>query len=286
MLAKIALLVCCAVTLLSQTSQHNYTHTDLKGFHFELLLTHLTELEARIQTTLQEIAFNQTRQLEDLKLHSNVPCGNVETIGKSNTILPNVNRMNYRRETIVGLDTDHKLDGEWTVFQWRFNGSLAFNRTWAEYRAGFGDTRAEHWLGLDNLWQLLAQGTAHELLVVMENIQGTTVYAHYSMFGIGTLAERYAIKVIGKYSGTAGDSLTFHIGAKFTTHDQDNDSHASNCATLYNGGWWFKDCYSCFLNGEYVTGSQSTERGLIWFSFTGPFSSLKSSKMMIRPQRT
>ncbi|XP_050072955.1 microfibril-associated glycoprotein 4-like [Anopheles maculipalpis] len=280
-LGKVALLVCCAVAFVAHTNQLNETHADLNGLLFELLLTHLVALEERLQTTLHEIAQNQTHQLDELKRHSSASCGEVDSFAKSNTHLPDVNRIRYRRETIAGLDTDRKLDGEWIVFQWRFNGSLLFNRTWAEYRAGFGDTQAEHWLGLDNLQQLLAQGR-HELLVVMESFQGATVYAHYTVFGIGTVMEQYAIKVIGKYSGTAGDSLTFHVGAKFTTFDQDNDTHELNCATLYNGGWWFKNCYSCFLNGEYVTETKGVEKGLIWFAFTGPFNSLKSTKMMIR----
>jgi len=35
-------------------------------------------------------------------------------------------------------------------------------------------------------------------------------------------------------------------GAKFTTHDQDNDTWANNCAKNnvgFNGGWWYTDCY-------------------------------------------
>uniref|UniRef100_A0A182RJI4 Fibrinogen C-terminal domain-containing protein n=1 Tax=Anopheles funestus TaxID=62324 RepID=A0A182RJI4_ANOFN len=169
------------------------------------------------------------------------------------------------------------------MFQWRFNGSLLFNRTWGEYRAGFGDTEGEHWIGLDNLHRMLAKGR-HELLVVMESFHGNTVYAHYDMFSIGTEREQFVIKTIGKYRGTAGDSLSFHIGSKFSTYDQDNDVHPSNCASQYNGGWWYKNCYSCMLNGEYVTSAEQyyQERGLIWVSYTGPFNSLKSSKMMIR----
>ncbi|XP_053663598.1 microfibril-associated glycoprotein 4-like [Anopheles marshallii] len=281
------LLVFCAVKLTIH-QQLNCTNVDLKGLHYELLLTHLTEIESRIQTTLQEIAQNQSRQLEELKLRASA-CGSpslaLDTTGRINTLLPGHDQIHFHRETISGIGTDRTVGGEWVLFQWRFNGSLLFNRTWSEYRAGFGDTEGEHWLGLDNLHQMLSKGR-HELLVVMENFNGTTAYAHYDMFSIGTELERYAIKTIGKYRGTAGDSLSYHIGSKFTTYDQDNDVHASNCASIYNGGWWFKDCHSCYLNGDYVQPSQNTniERGLIWMSFTGPFRPLKSSKMMVRQQ--
>ena len=33
------------------------------------------------------------------------------------------------------------------VIQKRFDGSINFFRTWAEYRKGFGDLNGEHWLG-------------------------------------------------------------------------------------------------------------------------------------------
>uniref|UniRef100_A0A182JV12 Fibrinogen C-terminal domain-containing protein n=1 Tax=Anopheles christyi TaxID=43041 RepID=A0A182JV12_9DIPT len=276
MLLAVVFLVFGAVQITNHQHLLNAHRIDLQGFHFELLLTHLTELENRLQTTLHEIAQNQSQQLEQLKL-LRYQCDS--TLLHSDTLQPN---SNYRLENISGLSNVPSLDGEWIVFQYRSNGSVDFNRTWDEYRTGFGSTRGEHWLGLAALEQILTK-RSHELLIVMENFKGTTVYAHYAAFRIGTEQEKYAITTVGKYDGTAGDSLSFHNGSKFTTFDQDNDRHTLNCATVYGGGWWFKDCYSCFLNGVYITTSQGMEKGLIWYSFTGPFESLKSTKMMIRP---
>uniref|UniRef100_A0A182M9D5 Fibrinogen C-terminal domain-containing protein n=1 Tax=Anopheles culicifacies TaxID=139723 RepID=A0A182M9D5_9DIPT len=203
-------------------------------------------MEARIQTTLQEIARNQSRQLDELKLLVGVagsPSLGLKTPDSSNTRLPNHNQITFHRETIAGIGNDRFIDGEWIMFQMRFNGSLLFNRTWNEYRDGFGDTGGEHWLGLDNLHRMLAD-EPHELLVVMESLQGTVVYAHYDTFRIGSALEGYAIKTIGNYKGTAGNLLFFQAGSKFSTYDQDNDAYEYNCAKLYNGGWWFKNCYS------------------------------------------
>uniref|UniRef100_A0A182WBG0 Fibrinogen C-terminal domain-containing protein n=1 Tax=Anopheles minimus TaxID=112268 RepID=A0A182WBG0_9DIPT len=274
MFLKAVFVMFCVMKLVSH-HQLNCAHVDLRGLHFELLLTHLSEVESRIQTTLQE-----------LKLGIGV-CGSPslgsDSSVRRNTLLPSENPINFRRETVTGIGEDRTVDGEWIVFQWRFNGSLLFNRSWNDYRAGFGDTEGEHWLGLENLHKLLAKGP-HELLVVMENQDGEIGYAHYDNFSIGTAVERYPIKTIGEYSGTAGDSLSFHIGSKFTTYDQDNDSRKFNCASMLHGGWWFNSCYASFLNGEYIPYQPKSykEGGLIWIAFVGPFSSLKSSKMMVR----
>lgn len=35
----------------------------------------------------------------------------------------------------------------------------------------------------------------------------------------------------------------------FSTLDKDNDVFNYNCAEMYTGGWWFKNCAAANLNG-------------------------------------
>ena len=46
------------------------------------------------------------------------------------------------RQLEAYCDMDH---GGWTVIQYRFDGSVDFNRSYAEYQDGFGDVYGEHW---------------------------------------------------------------------------------------------------------------------------------------------
>ena len=88
------------------------------------------------------------------------------------------------------------------------------------------------------------------------------------------------------FSGTAGDSFSYHNGWPFTTPDEDNDFNPDlNCALKYHGGWWFKRCHRAFLNGPYIRGPNSFYgEGVIWGSFKDFRYSLKISQMKIRPR--
>ena len=113
--------------------------------------------------------------------------------------------------------------GGWTVFQRREDGSVNFFRYWTDYQQGFGSLSGEFWLGLDKIHRLIS--TATQLRVDMRDFEGNSSYARYSSFSVGDSVSQYTLSVSG-YSGTAGDSLAYHSGSKFSTRDQDND-HSS-----------------------------------------------------------
>ena len=147
--------------------------------------------------------------------------------------------------------------GGWTVFQRRQDGSINFNRKWAEYEEGFGDLNGEFWLGLEKIHRLTRHTKTHSLRVDMTTTSNYLQYAKYSSFRIkdGTTANKYMLEV-GGYSGTAGDRLSAHNGMKFSSYDSDNDTwevSSKNCAVFYKGGWWYHACITSNLNGEYAT---------------------------------
>lgn len=84
----------------------------------------------------------------------------------------------------------------------------------------------------------------------------------------------------------AGDSLLKHSGMKFTTRDRDSDHSENNCAAFYRGAWWYRNCHTSNLNGQYLRGAHASYAdGIEWSSWTGWQYSLKFSEMKIRPVR-
>lgn len=71
--------------------------------------------------------------------------------------------------------------GGWTVIQKRQDGSVDFNRTWNEYREGFGDLNGEFWLGNENIHKITSQGD-YSLRIDMEDWNSKHKHAFYQIF--------------------------------------------------------------------------------------------------------
>ncbi|XP_073832412.1 fibrinogen C domain-containing protein 1-like [Musca autumnalis] len=170
------------------------------------------------------------------------------------------------------------------VIQRRIDGSENFYRTWQEYKQGFGNKSREYFIGLERLHKL-TNSRPYELLVVVEDFENVRRFAKYDNFVVASESEKYKLQSLGNYSGTAGDSLLYHLGCNFTTKDQDNDAHNNNCAQLSTGAWWYKNCHGSNLNGSYLNGTTTIyAKGVIWNSFRGHYYLLKFAEMSIRPK--
>ncbi|XP_035420484.1 tenascin isoform X1 [Cygnus atratus] len=168
--------------------------------------------------------------------------------------------------------------GGWIVFLRRQNGKEDFYKNWKSYVAGFGDPKDEFWIGLENLHKITSQGQ-YELRVDLRD-RGETAYAVYDKFSVGDSKTRYRLRVDG-YSGTAGDSMTYHNGRSFSTFDKDNDSAITNCALSYKGAFWYKNCHRVNLMGRY--GDNNHSQGVNWFHWKGHEYSIQFAEMKLRP---
>ncbi|KAM4899623.1 fibrinogen alpha chain [Sylvia borin] len=205
----------------------------------------------------------------------------------------------------VYCDQETTLGG-WLLIQQRMDGSVNFNRTWQDYKKGFGSVdgrgQGEFWLGNENLHLLTQNDTL--LRVELEDWDGNAVFAEY-LIQVGSEAEGYTL-VVSSYEGTAGDALitgwleegteyTSHAQMKFSTFDQDQDHWEENCAEMYGGGWWYNSCQAANLNGIYYLGGHydprynvpyEIENGVVWLPFKASDYSLKTVRMKIRPIET
>ncbi|XP_056886973.1 fibroleukin [Takifugu flavidus] len=186
--------------------------------------------------------------------------------------------------------------GGWTVIQTRQDGLLDFNRTWQEYREGFGSPKGEHWLGNAALHALTSTGP-HQLRIELEDWYQQKRHATYSNFKVASEAQRYRLTA-REYSGDAGNALSYskrynHDGRSFSTPDRDNDRYATgNCAQYYGAGWWFDACLAANPNGRYYRGRYSgVTNGIYWGTWyiltdgrTGERYSFKRVEMKTRPR--
>jgi len=133
------------------------------------------------------------------------------------------------------------------LIQQHINSSDTFNRSWAEYKVGFNDSKGNYWLGNDLLSQL-TENDRYKLRFDLQIRNGSWHWAEYSSFVVFSERYNYRLLVSG-FSGNARDALNYHNTMMFTTYDRDNDlEHSGNCALAWVGGFWHKSCFQCGVN--------------------------------------
>ena len=160
------------------------------------------------------------------------------------------------------------------------DGSNFFNRSWAEFKVGFNDSRGNYWLGNDLLHQLTNEAR-YKLRCLVQARSNSVVYvANYDMFLVANEASNYRLTV-SDYSGNAGDSMSYHNGMMFSTYDRDNDLtedvYWQHCANYYAGGFWYNRCFRAGVTVMRGRGGDFSWYGLL--STVGKY--LKSASMWL-----
>ncbi|CAF5179098.1 unnamed protein product [Rotaria magnacalcarata] len=91
---------------------------------------------------------------------------------------------------------------EWVVIQNRRTNSISFNRSWIEYRRGFGNSlnQTDFWIGNENLhW--LTNNYQCRLKIELTDWYNETRIATYELFRISNQRDEYRLQ-IGEYNGT------------------------------------------------------------------------------------
>ncbi|EAT48215.1 AAEL000726-PA [Aedes aegypti] len=174
-----------------------------------------------------------------------------------------------------------RFGGGWIVLMQRYDGTVRFNRSWAEYRDGFGMVGHEFWLGLERIHQM-TKDAEYELMIEMQDFEGNYKYAGYDAFAVGPEEERYPLAKVGKFNKTAYvDSFGKHRGYGFSTYDNDDNG----CSNQYGrGGWWYyrKSCFGASLTGIWQNKQDWKSISWVWFSTEKKQVPLKFARMMMR----
>ncbi|XP_057608611.1 angiopoietin-2 [Chionomys nivalis] len=210
-------------------------------------------------------------------------CAEVFKSGLSTSGIYTLTFPNSTEEIKAYCDMDTS-GGGWTVIQHREDGTVDFQRTWKEYKEGFGSPLGEYWLGNEFVSQLTNR-QRYVLKIQLKDWEGNEAHSLYEHFYLSSEELNYRIHLTG-LTGTAGKiSSISQPGSDFSTKDSDNDKCICKCSQMLTGGWWFDACGPSNLNGQYYPQKQSTNKfnGIKWYYWKGSGYSLKATTMMIRP---
>ncbi|XP_059139804.1 angiopoietin-related protein 7-like [Physella acuta] len=167
--------------------------------------------------------------------------------------------------------------GGWILIQRRIKGTESFQRTWNEYKNGFGELSGDFWLGNYWLWKLTFMG--YNVLRFDMTYQGISYFAEYMNLKVENEENFYRIS-FSTYRGNASDQFYYHNGMKFTTKDKDNDEAEKNCSHYRKGGWWYKACQNVNVNALWRSEGEFT--GVFWETVTPDHGSLDTIEIKIR----
>ena len=193
-------------------------------------------------------------------------------------------------EVVVFCDMCLRQTGDgWIVIQRRVNDSEPFqDKTWVDYKEGFGDYLGNYWMGLEKIHEITTS-SHYDLYVAFNrrnNFLNTEYYAVFTNFRVGSEAQKYKMIYDNFDAGRSSSEnmatgFAQHNTSNFSTPDSDNDRFTNHdCANYENyphGGWWFgvnnggsnspttPICYESNLNGKYYNSdSDNNGDGIKW----------------------
>jgi len=89
------------------------------------------------------------------------------------------------------------------LVQQNVDGSNFFNRSWAEFKAGFNDSSGNYWLGNELLSQLTLNGR-YKLRFDLQGRGRGWYYAEYSTFRVMAETHNYSLQVRRSWAHSMG----------------------------------------------------------------------------------
>jgi len=123
------------------------------------------------------------------------------------------------------------------------DGADIWNRSWAEYKNGFGDPSGNYWAGNDQISALTANG--RKLTFELQSLRNEKLWYNANYTGFRVLTEAYNFKLevdkkLKRRAGNTTDGFSYLNGYMFSTYDRDHDKGSTNCAGYKGSGWWYR----------------------------------------------
>ena len=192
---------------------------------------------------------------------------------------------------------DQETDGGgWVVVARRAGGGRSFDKTWRQYKKGFGPLDKDFWLGLDSLSYLTNPLLSAELRFDMRHLNGTWFYAYYSHIEVAPEEENYRLTVRGYDPDRSNiyDSFSVYDQVPFSTKDRHNLAFSRICSNMLNdsgAGWWWYDRGLCltvnmhFPYYLYARDGEKVAKGIYWINENATVDTqLNFIEMKVRPK--
>ena len=134
-------------------------------------------------------------------------CSLITGIGFLHIDVPSLEEKPSRKRSQLDNDASKKqsvlCENQWIVIQQRMNGfDTSFNRSWRDYREGFGSLRSDFWLGLEIISRLTRR-RSYKILIELTDWSDQLYTAQYDHFEVGPESENYRLTLSERYSGNA-----------------------------------------------------------------------------------
>jgi len=131
------------------------------------------------------------------------------------------------------------------LIQQHVDDSSFFDRSWNEFRVGFGDPSGNFWLGNEQIHQLSKDGRCKLRFDVRQQSTTAWFWAEYSTFIVADETNDYQLTVAGFSGNVNYDAFGQDNGNVFATSDRDV---AAGCAQSRGGGFWYNNCGNARVN--------------------------------------
>jgi Fibrinogen beta and gamma chains, C-terminal globular domain len=184
------------------------------------------------------------------------------------------------------------VNGWLIVHELHYNVAFNWNRTWNEYKVGFGTPGTNYWFGLEKLHTLTALHPYRVRIEAHRIPHNVTVWMEMNVFAVASESQYYQLTWSGMSGSVAltssslysGDPITWHNGMVFATYDNNHNTYSpNNCPIVQGGGWWFNDGYFVCLTCVSNPGSCLLASSTSGYNIAGGEVCADQSIMMIRP---